>query len=354
MPAPVPIEFRYDDAGVLAKGAEAVGSGQAYNQQRLLDAQFLNSELDRRQRAQQDAYRLQTASALQNRQLGSPTQSRTSAAGPFARVIHGQLPQPPQPPQLPPPFGLGQQDLAQLNMAKEFGGTSMSGPLLAGLVPGTFGGAESPSSTAKRAFLQTMVAAGAVPQELVPGLSQVADDPEVDLNKLRQAITSVQGQVKSAQDLDARSRTLRGQIDSVTKELTKANADPALTSVADLQPQIREPGGYLGENFRRFGDLFVPGTPFTDISTPGSAAQKRGLDEQQRADALAKREQLIGLQAQLSELEKKRGALGTSQAPTPTTTGTPLTDDLARQFLQQAGGDKDKARELARQSGYSY
>lgn len=34
--------------------------------------------------------------------------------------------------------------------------------------------------------------------------------------------------------------------------------------------------------------------------------------------------------------------------------GKPLTKDLAQKFLQQSGGDKDKARQLAKQAGYTF
>src|SRR6267154_928735 len=51
MPAPVPIQIRYDNAGVLGAAAAAAGSGQAWNQQHAMDMQLIMQQIQAKQRA---------------------------------------------------------------------------------------------------------------------------------------------------------------------------------------------------------------------------------------------------------------------------------------------------------------
>ena len=53
------------------------------------------------------------------------------------------------------------------------------------------------------------------------------------------------------------------------------------------------------------------------------------------------------------EYESKIVSLGGDIAP-KAATGKPLDRNTAKQYLQKAGGDKNKAREMARKDGYSF
>lgn len=76
MPAPVPIQIRYDDAGMLGAAAAASGQGQAWNQQHAMDMQLIMQQIQAKQQAsmmqqQQDAElnKLQTAHDYQMQQI---------------------------------------------------------------------------------------------------------------------------------------------------------------------------------------------------------------------------------------------------------------------------------------------
>lgn len=53
------------------------------------------------------------------------------------------------------------------------------------------------------------------------------------------------------------------------------------------------------------------------------------------------------------ETEKAKGA-GQTATAAPATAAKPLDPETAKKFLQQAGGDKNKAREMARQAGFTF
>lgn len=65
MPAPVPIQIRYDNAGVLGAAAAAAGSGQAWQQQHAMDMQVIMQQIQ----AKQNAALMQQQSDAQMSQL---------------------------------------------------------------------------------------------------------------------------------------------------------------------------------------------------------------------------------------------------------------------------------------------
>lgn len=107
-------------------------------------------------------------------------------------------------------------------------------------------------------------------------------------------------------------------------------------------------------------------------NSAGSAAQHFGIDLVDMENNPATFDEL---QQQPSFLEKLLGQTppkaapkttpaslkfpkkpGTAPAPqkTPAPQGKPLTPELAQAFFKQAGGDKDKARQLAKDAGYTF
>jgi len=136
---------------------------------------------------------------------------------------------------------------------------------------------------------------------------------------------------------------------------TNATAQPTITTKNPGSPEVRTPGRLWGTNV-------TPAVPPT-LSTNSFHVASGGAD-QTMVGQLAKDPRFSGVLNQLG-LAPTAGATQTSTAESqlpdftgqPTTTnGQPkqLDPDTARQFLQQAGGDKNKARQMATQAGYTF
>ena len=136
---------------------------------------------------------------------------------------------------------------------------------------------------------------------------------------------------------------------------TNSTAQPTITTKNPGSPEVRTPGRLWGTNV-------TPAVPPT-LSTNSFHVASGGAD-QTMVGQLAKDPRFSGVLNQLG-LAPTAGATQTSTAESqlpdftgqPTTTnGQPkqLDPDTARQFLQQAGGDKNKARQMATQAGYTF
>jgi hypothetical protein len=135
---------------------------------------------------------------------------------------------------------------------------------------------------------------------------------------------------------------------------TNATAQPTITTNNPGSPEVRTPGRLWGTNV-------TPAVPPT-LSTnsfhvaPGGADQTIVSALMQNPKTAAVIQQL-GLDQGGAAPQTQTAQAGPDAGAMPaTTTGTPkqLDPETARQILQQAGGDKNKARQMATQAGYTF
>jgi hypothetical protein len=175
----------------------------------------------------------------------------------------------------------------------------------------------------------------------------------------REAQAAGQMQLAGNADPAARSAGL-AQADAATN-LTNAQAGAvqsgAETAVTDARGMRQE-----NETLRRENRLYQQqGAKSAANWRPPSGAQLKVLgdqmmfgDPQSKAKAKAQYDALMDDWQQHMGGGEQQGGGAAPANPTQGAAGKPLDKDTANTFLQQAGGDKNKARELARQAGYTF
>lgn len=157
----------------------------------------------------------------------------------------------------------------------------------------------------------------------------------------------------------AASRTEPGQVSNYEQQLF-ARRVPNLSNTREANAAIIQVGK-LGAQKKAETEAWMQ--RFIDMG--GSFAQAQRIVNQYNTDPQSYAAQEltdggIGFNPNYKTIDQwhqeKLGNPNSSlgDAVAPSATSTQITPDIARQFLQQAGGDREKARAMARQSGYSF
>lgn len=162
--------------------------------------------------------------------------------------------------------------------------------------------------------------------------------------------------VNDARLVDAAKKSMAQQkLSMILQSNPKMSMQDALLQV----PELATPSAIMGAH-RQDEDL---GGQKMDLRQQELETRQRKLDlSEERLKASQEKPTRIG--EKRSEQRDKFGNLissstdylfGTPGKPPATPSAPkPLTQDIAKQFLQQAGGDKTKARQLAKDAGYSF
>ena len=369
MPAPVPIQIRYGPAGLLGQAAAAAGSYQGFSQQRDRDVNFLNNEMNRRQQSliaqqqlEQESRKLEMAHALELERLrGSSATHPSSFGSPMAESIAAMkqsylnnalsagvegpqkdiLTQLLSDPNVDPSMFKNVADQSRL-VADETARQARS-VQKAGL-----------DRTAKAGYLKNIQ--GRLPADASAALQFMASDDNVDMEKFRVAADAATTRAnvavrtkmgKQVQDIDDQINQLQEYQSAIEREMVKNGESPTQSSASF--------GGKVAPPDKEYGRLGLFGGPVSIFSavSPGNAEGiKRRLDWTKVDRAIqglrAKRDAAV---AQVTGVDAT-GPMAATAAPQ--SVQKQLTPQAAFAILQEAGGDKDKAREIARSRGFTF
>jgi hypothetical protein len=356
--APSPIQIRYGDNGVLGQAAAAVGHQNGFNQQKALDMRFLSDEATRRQQS----YEYAQNNEMEGRKLQlahdqllareQPAQSYTGGGGvsPFTQAVS---------------------QAKQLSLAKSQGTVSdTDAPLLHAAASDPSVDApqfvemlnksmsrrqketqQAGDKQAKQAFIKQI--GSKLPPEEATALQVLADSDEVDLPKLRVAVSeamsrhAVLPRTKLAYDVqgvDNQMRQIRERMQQVSGQMQKLGVNPE-ASPAELNPTYADP------NAATFNTLGIKGSMVDSPFIPGSGNLVSGGNP----DGMKALMIYAGLKHQLDQLQAQRdSAIAGDQQQPQQQGGKPITPQIAAQFIVQANGDKNAARQMALQAGYSF
>lgn len=349
MPAPTPIQIRYGPSGLLGQAVALAASRGAQQDQ---DYQFINSMTAHKNRTDE----LLMDDALQSRRL---------------QLAHGYRVAQEQNPEQGSYVDNGTSDVgsqalkntyltsAAADLPEDQASQLRSLITNRGVTPEQFRSVvfdatrKAKDKTDKDTELQNRrnyvkaASEGLSPQDAAT-LSAMAEDPRVDVSQIRTAADVIKNRntvlprtrlTLQAQGIDMQARQLKGIMDNATRSLAKIGIDPESTPPAALNPTYKdaEAGvthgqgffGNIGDTYAGTGNLVTGGQP------PEVMQQYTSYHKAKQAynQLLAQRQQLL--------------ASGQGE-------GKQLTPDVAAAFLQRTGGDRDAARALAQQEGYSF
>lgn len=225
MPAPVPIQIRYDDVGALGLAAAAVGGNEARERAVARDMAWFAAERDRQMQMQQaQASReleLLKMQQVSNLRAGSPTVSQGPTFDPaVADSIRRR--------NLAKQAGISDRAFAQLEAGRAYNDPTVSRQIFGSLNPPP----PAPVSNAKQAYLHSIAAAykDRLSPEVVAALTDLAYADDVDVNQFRGAVDAAIRRTpapKPTPEITAIGReVLKGvdhEIDTLTKQLLEVD-----------------------------------------------------------------------------------------------------------------------------------
>lgn len=302
--APSPIRIRYGNDGLLGQAAAQVGESAAHDR----DLSFLSREMDRRARS----YEFAQNNELESRKLQLAHEQSLAQQQPQQQYNYGS------------PFTQAVATAKQAALAKSSGAVSDAAqPLLSAM-------ASDPSVDAPQF-------ASLLNHELEKTSTQKRQ-AEQDAQKKANAQT-ILPRTKFAytmQGLDNQMRDLRQSMQQIRTRLAKQGINPE-NAPASLNPEVSTPE-FSDSFFGRVGAALLPGTNQPEV-TGGAPPETR------EAYQIYHR-----LKHELDQLQAQRDTAGGGTQPQQ----QQITPQIAAQFLAQAGGDKNAARQMALHAGYSF
>ena len=174
----------------------------------------------------------------------------------------------------------------------------------------------------------------------------IDSDPELrfsGLNLKAPPPKDAPGQMETSQTRNhAELKKLQEQIRSATTPEAKAQAEQDLADFKGLLPGRDKPEETKPDS----GAM----TALTELQRSWAEAVKNNNPDE--ADRIAR--SIEATRAKWNINPGGAAAAGSKPAATPAAAGKPLDTATAKQLLQEAGGDKNKARELAKARGYTF
>lgn len=398
MPAPTPIQIRYGPSGLLGQAVSLAASRGAQQDQ---DWQFINSMIGHKNRTDEltmddalQSHRLQLAHSYRVSQEQSPDQSYYSGASnpgagdaantalknTYLNSAAADLPDDQK------------SQLATLMSNRNITPEQFRGVLFDATKKAKDKTDEDTELTSRRNFVKAATQ-GLSPEDAAT-LSSMAEDKKVSTAQLRTAVDSIRGRNAveqrhgvnlQAQSIDMQAHKSKNDMDTLARVLAKLGVNPEGPS-AGLNPT------YADANASTIRTMGVGQSIKDSPLWPGSGSLVSGgqsPDVMQQVIAYAKaKRQYSDLLAQRQALVSGGGGGGQSAAPAtdaaapaPASGGTlsmgeggwpvasdqgqgvsiqsagtvkHVTPEIAAQFLQLARGDKNAARQMAAQQGYSF
>jgi len=326
------ITLRYDNPAQLLEAAKGVGQGQAFARQQALDQQTIANV--RQYYAMQDQQRLaadqQALQAAMDRQRSYAVQRPSST--PMSTVSPAMQQQQQQ--EAAQTLGLTPEDQARLTLASQYGDRSTISKILQPQ--------EAPASQSKVDYVKNVVAANDLSPEEAQGLQILASAPDVTMAQLRTASDKAlkrrqesSGQlspqyqtVLTARQISSEINSLQRKAEAQAKQVQDKKFNPN-GPASQFSPEFRPIGGNFTEGLRNLADVFLPGQPYSSVSTGGNADAAQLYNDYQQTLA-----EIKAKQAQYQQVISGTA----SQATPPTTSQTDVSSMSTADLLRAALG----------------